>query len=188
MGKAGGVCTRAQYREIVETINNGYGLTLPNPVVATAIVVEANTGLRMGDVLSLRRSSFVETANGHRFDVVEHKTGKKRTFLVQKPLYDYLMAYADRYVADDNLFFPIEIRTVQKHIRSACDYLGEEYADITSHSFRKMFASQIYYANGCDVELVRRLLQHSSSAVTMRYIGVSDRRIEDALNGVVNIV
>ena len=41
----------------------------------------------------------------------------------------------------------------------------------------------IYKNNGYDITLVQRLLQHSSAAVTQRYIGLEPQRIEQAIEG-----
>ena len=60
-----------------------------------------------------------------------------------------------------------------------CDYLGFE--GISTHSFRKWYATEIYKANGYDIALVQRLLQHSSAAMTQRYIGIEPQRIETAI-------
>ena len=60
------------------------------------------------------------------------------------------------------LMFPITERAVQKQLRIVCDCLGFE--GISTHSFRKWYATEIYNANGCDIALVQRLLQHSSAA------------------------
>ena len=65
----------------------------------------------------------------------------------------------------------------QFHI--VCDYLG--YEGISTHSFRKWYATEIYNANGFDIALVQRLLQHSSAATTQRYIGIEPQRIEQAI-------
>ena len=48
---------------------------------------------------------------------------------------------------------------------------------------RKWDAAEIDKANGCDIALVQRLLQHSSAAVTQRYIGIEPQRIEKAIEG-----
>lgn len=37
--------------------------------------------------------------------------------------------------------------------------------------------------NGYDITLVQRLLQHSSAAITQRYIGIEPQRIEEAIEG-----
>lgn len=62
-----------------------------------------------------------------------------------------------------------------------CDYLGFE--GIGTHSFRKWYATEIYKNNGYDITLVQRLLQHSSAAITQRYIGIEPQRIEEAIEG-----
>jgi site-specific recombinase XerD len=54
---------------------------------------------------------------------------------------------------------------------------------ISTHSFRKWYATEIYKANGYDIALVLRLLQHGSAAVTQRYIGIEPQRIEKAIEG-----
>ncbi len=79
------------------------------------------------------------------------------------------------------LIFPITTREVQKVLARVCDYLG--YEGISTHSFRKWYATEIYRNNGYDIALVQRLLQHSSAAVTQRYIGIEPQRIEKAIEG-----
>ena len=78
-----------------------------------------------------------------------------------------------------DFIFPITERAIQKQLALVCDYLGFE--GIGTHSFRKWYATEIYKANGYDIALVQRLLQHSSAAVTQRYIGIEPQRIEEAL-------
>lgn len=166
-----------------------FGAYDANPRIATILVIEANVGLRIGDTLSLRRSSFIKTPSGHAFNIVEHKTGKVRRFKVQEQVYNFLLEYADSEgIEGDDLIFPIGVRAVQKHLKKVCDWLGPEYEDISTHSFRKYFGTEIYYKNGKDIELVRRLYQHSSAAVTARYLGVTDEKIEQALDSHVDII
>ena len=77
--------------------------------------------------------------------------------------------------------FPLTTRAIQKQLALVCDYLG--YERISIHSFRKWYAAEIYKKNGYDIALVQRLLQHSSAAVTQRYIGIEPQRIEKAIEG-----
>ena len=58
-----------------------------------------------------------------------------------------------------------------------------DFNGISTHRFRKWYASEIYKANGYDIVLVQRLLQHSSAATTQRYIGIEPQRIEQAIEG-----
>ena len=75
--------------------------------------------------------------------------------------------------------FDLSERAVQKHLKIVCEHLG--YENISTHSFRKYFSSTIYRENGFNIELVRVLLQHSSTVTTQRYIGLQRQEIEDAL-------
>lgn len=67
-----------------------------------------------------------------------------------------------------------------------CVYLG--FSGIGSHSFRKFFATSIYNNNKHDINLVRVLLQHSSIAVTQRYIGIQSEEIEEALQNHIHLI
>ena len=111
---------------------------------------------------------------------MEQKTGKERVFTVPFIIQQYLENYALRNgIGRTELLFPITERAVQKQLHLVCDYLG--YERISTHSFRKWYATEIYRNSGYDVALVQRLLQHSSSAITQRYIGIEPRRIEQAI-------
>ena len=85
------------------------------------------------------------------------------------------------------MIFPVSERTIQNHLAMVCDYLGPGYENVSTHSFRKFFATSIYNNNGKDIALVQRLLQHSSPATTQRYIGVEPERIERALENHIQI-
>ena len=85
------------------------------------------------------------------------------------------------FVKKNKLLFPITTREVQKVLARVCETLG--YEGISTHSFRKWYATEIYRNNGYDIALVQRLLQHSSAAVTQRYIGIEPQRIERAIEG-----
>ena len=77
--------------------------------------------------------------------------------------------------------FPLTERAIQKQLKIVCDYL--DFEGISTHSFRKWYATEIYKSNGFDIALVQRLLQHSSAATTQRYIGIEPQRIEAAIQG-----
>lgn len=189
-GKTTVACTHEQYETLISTIFEGIGTAiLPNPRIATALEIQANTGLRIGDILSLRMSCIIKDGNRYRFNMIEEKTGKKRIFTVPTPVYEFLSEYVDKYgISDNEIIFPITERAVQKHLKHVCEYLGPEYDNIGTHSFRKYFATNAYNNSNNDIELVRQLLQHSSAAVTTRYIGISSERIEQVINSCVKLI
>ena len=75
--------------------------------------------------------------------------------------------------------FPLTERAVQKQLRLVCDYL--DIPGVSTHSFRKFYATEIYRNSGYNIALVQQLLQHSSTAVTQRYIGIQPKEIEAAI-------
>ena len=111
---------------------------------------------------------------------VEQKTGKRRIFTVPLLIQQYIENYCLRNsIRRTERIFPITERAVQKQLAIVCDYLGLD--GISTHSFRKWYATEIYKTNGYDIALVQRLLQHSSAATTQRYIGIEPQRIEQAI-------
>lgn len=179
--------TDTQYRDIIQTLLRGFGDSRPNPRVAAILTAEANLGMRVGDILRLHMSDIVKDGGRYRLNMVEEKTGKSRKFTVPDEVYGFLRGYADAHkIADTDLLFPVSVRQVQHHLKLVCEHLG--YENISTHSFRKWYATSIYNANGHDIVLVQRLLQHSSPMVTRRYIGVSDEQMEQAIARHVNII
>ena len=71
MNKKTVALTTDQYHAIIEDIRNGHAGMRPNPRVATALVIEANLGLRIGDILDLKLSSFIRDGDRYRLDIRE---------------------------------------------------------------------------------------------------------------------
>ena len=152
----------------------------PNERIATALVLEGNLGLRISDILRLRLCDIVRDGDRYRLAIVEQKTGKERVFTVPLVIQQYLENYCLRNgIGRTEALFPITERAVQKQLALVCDYLG--YEGISTHSFRKWYATEIYTNSGYDIALVQRLLQHSSATTTQRYIGIEPQRIEQAI-------
>ena len=180
MNKKTVALTTEQYKEIITTMKKGFSGFRKNERTATALVVEGNLGIRISDVVKLRPCDILLDGDRYRLEIVEQKTNKKRVFTVPLVIKQYLDNYCLRHhIGDTDIIFPITERTVQKQLKTVCDYLG--YEGISTHSFRKWYATEIYKANGYDIALVQRLLQHASAATTQRYIGIEPQRIEKAI-------
>lgn len=188
--------TEENYKKIIETMKSGFIYQdqdgqekrfNPNNKIATALVIEANLGLRISDILALRLKDIVKDGNRYRLDISEQKTGKIRNFTVPGEIYRYL----ENYTLKNNIkatarIFNVTERAVQKQLKIVADYLG--LTGIGTHSFRKFFATQVYISNGYNIELVRTLLQHSNSAITQRYIGIQQKDVEEALNKHIQLI
>jgi len=177
--------TEEQYYLIIKTIRTGFISAssrhiYPNVRIAVTLILQANLGLRIGDIVDLRLSDIVNDGGRYRLQIVEQKTQKTRTFTVPNEIYTFLQSYAlEQSIKANQRLFDLSVRAVQKHLQAVCKYLNLK--NVSTHSFRKFFAVSIYNSNNFNVELVRTLLQHSSIAVTQHYLSVQPEIVERAL-------
>lgn len=177
--------TIEEYKMIIDTMRTNFKYEdkefRSNDRIATALVIQGNLGLRIGDVLALKLNDIVKDGDRYRLDIVEEKTGKQRTFTVPTEVYNYIKMYClENNIKANAKIFDIGERAVQKQLKIVCEYLCLE--KISTHSFRKYFATQIYINSNYNIALVKELLQHSNTNITQRYIGISSKEVETALN------
>lgn len=187
MNKRTVACTDEEYTKCVELLRNGFMLEghfiKPNNRIATIVVLEATLGLRLGDILSLKLSSFVKEGERWRLDIVEQKTKKMRCFTVPIAVYSFIQEYAlQNNIGYEVKLFDISARQVQRHLNKVFTKLELPLSKYGSHSFRKLFCTKVYTENEFDLVLTQTLMQHSSPEVTRRYLNISSKRIEEALN------
>ena len=82
MNKRTVALTVDQYHEIIDTMRTGFSGCRANNRIATALIIEANLGLRISDILTLKLDDIVKDGDRYRLDIIEQKTQKKRTFTV----------------------------------------------------------------------------------------------------------
>ena len=153
MNKKTKTLTSEQYKEIIQTMKNGFVGCRTNDRIATALVLEGNLGIRISDILKLKLKDIVRDGDRYRLEITEQKTGKQRVFTVPLVIEQYIENYCLRNrIKPKDRIFPITERAVQKHLQKVCDYLG--YEGISTHSFRKWYATEIYKSNGYDIALV----------------------------------
>lgn len=134
-----------------------------------------NTGLRVSDLIKLKVSDVKPIMT-----VQEKKTGKTKSFQLSDCVYQQLVEYIKD--LDSEWLFPSRkgnrpITTVQawRIINEASVKAGLEH--IGTHSMRKTFGYHLF-KKGVPLELIQKALNHSSQAITMLYIGIT----QDELN------
>lgn len=129
--------------------------------------VSAETGLRVGDVVSLRWPQI--TASGIFF--VAQKTGKAGIAPISDELRARLMAYR----SSSRWVFPSP-RDPRKHItrqavwyrvKRACERAGIDPVGVAPHSFRKYFAVETFKREG--LRATQSALQHDRTITTEDY-------------------
>lgn len=173
-----------EYEEIIKLCKSGFEYIdkksgkikkfRSNPSLAFALALQATLGFRASDIVNLK----VEDFNRSKFAIKEIKTGKWQNRDLNDRMYNKLLEY----VVENNLdkidfIYPNKVRNMQQQLKIITDYLG--YKNIGTHSFRKLFAHTLYEESGYDIELVRHVLNHSDIKTTMRYLGVSMKKLKE---------
>ena len=146
-------------------------LALLMPANRRAMEVALVSGLRIGDVLTLRRDQLAP-----RMRVTERKTGKQRTVRLPAALLRDLQRLVGTYADDCQWVFPgrdpAKPRTRQavwQDVQRAARAVRlPASVQCSPHSARKMYAVKMYQRTG-DLSRVQRDLRHSSPEVTLLY-------------------
>ena len=147
-----------------------------------------NTGLRISDILGL---NVEDVENKSYVEIKEKKTGKYKRFPLNKKLKqmikDYLPERKEQYatVEGEPLFVGkkhkrLDRSQVYRFLNKACEDVGVK-ANIGTHTMRKTFG-YFFYQKYNDVALLQKILNHSSPAITLRYIGIAQEEIDFSYN------
>ncbi len=150
------------------------------------------TLLRVSDAMQLRKSDVFNADGSIKQNIFIHdqKTGKANT-LYLKPVHDDLLAYYD-WLQQQNLIsewlFP-SLQHPERHITEkqfykvmakVGDLLGINY--LGTHTMRKTGAYRVYMQSNYNIGLVMQLLNHSSEAMTLTYLGLDQASRETILD------
>ena len=173
-----------QIVKIINTLRSGYihdGIYhRPNNQIATILLLQANMGCRINDIVHLKVENIVYDGDAWKLDLIEQKTGKKRNFIVPENVKAIFDTWCDNEGVYSGRLFHIEAAAVWKQLRFVTDYLG--YKNVSAHSFRKAAGMRNYIASGKDIALVTQFYLHSSPAVSMRYLQRTSKQMDEALS------
>ena len=150
------------------------------------------TMLRISDLLALRRSEVFEPDGVIKKNAyIVDKNTKKHNILYLKPaIYDlslYIQWLNENYPESEWLFPSSEhpekhvsIKQYYKVLKKVGELLNIDY--LGTHSMRKTGAYRVYVQSNYDIGLVMSLLNHSSQAMTLRYLGLDQVSKEKKLD------
>jgi integrase len=154
-----------------------------------------NTALRISDLLSLTLGDVLNEKGkvAETVTMKEKKTGKTKEFPINKAIREALTSYLPTFGKSGELpdlaspLFPsrkgkeksrpITRRRALQILKEAGEAVGLE--NIGTHSLRKTFGYHVYQKTGGNLGLVQKLLNHSSGADTLRYIGIDREEMDN---------
>jgi len=165
-----------------------------NPRDYLLFVFGINSGLRIGDILSLNLVD-VKDHKGNLRDyltIKEQKTGKTRKVFFNKQIKEALNYYIKKtgiFNLDQYLFTnekskenkPITRIRAYQLINKWCKDVGLN-CKVGGHTLRKTFGYHMRM-QGVSIERISNLLNHRNIKVTFRYIGINDDENKEVING-----
>lgn len=141
-----------------------------------------NSGLRISDILPLR---VMDVKYTRHLKVREKKTGNARKIIITESLKHEIEKYT-KSLADSDYLFPsrkggLPISRIQAwHIIHEAAKACRVEGPIGTHTLRKTFGYH-FYQRYKDVAMLQYIFGHSSPSVTLRYIGINDDMVDEAL-------
>jgi len=141
-----------------------------------------NTGLRISDILPLK---VADVKNKTHIVITEKKTGKPKRFKINQALKEAIQSYITGMNDDDYLFAsekrPKPITRVRAYqiLNGTARKIGLN--EIGTHSLRKTFGYH-FYNRTHDIATLQMILNHSHPQITLRYIGINQDIMDDAVD------
>ena len=165
-----------------------------NPRDYLIFVFGINSGLRIGDILSLKLEDVKDSQGNLKdyLDIKEQKTGKTRKVFFNKQIKEALNYYLKKsgiFNLDQYLFTnekskknkPITRIRAYQLINKWCKDVGLD-CKVGGHTLRKTFGYHMRM-QGVSIERISNLLNHRNIKVTFRYIGINDDENKEVING-----
>ena len=154
--------------------------------------VGVNTALRISDLLAITMKDVQALDNDKpTLNIIEQKTGKHRKIVVNQTALDVIQRRLADYPNHAWLFQteaanrnrreppkPINRRSVSRVFKKVGQKVAPKIA-LGTHSMRKTRGYAMHKA-GRSIESIAKVLNHSSPAVTMRYIGLVQQDIDES--------
>lgn len=146
-------------------------------------------GLRVSDLRMLTWSMLLDS---DKFTLYETKTGKRRVVKINKGFQKHIKACYDAlHIKNDDekcflsrkkmVYSTQRINILFKQIRTKYNLKIEHFS---THTMRKTFGLQVFKQAGTDAPMalmrLQTLFNHSSPAITKRYLGITNSEIESS--------
>ncbi len=172
----------------IKDIQTIKGLLANKPRDLFLFVIGINSGLRVGDLLTLTVGDLKGIEVGEKYRIRESKTGKMNYFVMNEEIFkSFLMLMSKVEYDEDDFIFKsrrgdkaislVQVGRLVKEWTKAINLKG----NYGTRSLRKTFGYHQRITFGVSWEVLAKRFNHSHPKVTMRYIGVDDKEVEETL-------
>ena len=159
-----------------------------NPRNNLLFVMGTNNGLRTGDLLKLRVSDVKGMKVGDTLIIKEGKTGKRNILVMNKSIHKSLQIYLEALKpSDDDFLFSsrkgskaVTVQCVNNMVKQWTRTINLK-GNYGAHSLRKTWGYVQRTVYGVGFEILCKRFNHSSPAITMRYLGIEDKEVQNIL-------
>ena len=159
-----------------------------NPRNHLLFVMGTNNGLRTGDLLKLKVSDVKGMKIGDTLVIKEGKTGKRNILVMNKSIHKSMQIYLEalKPMDDDALFASrkgrrsITVQCVNNMVKKWVSEINLK-GNYGAHSLRKTWGYVQRTTYGVGFEILCKRFNHSSPAITMRYLGIEDKEVQNIL-------
>lgn len=155
------------------------------------IVVGCHFGLRASDLLSIK---WVDVFDSHSFIITEGKTSKQRCITINERVKEALVLGSQflnpngtkKYIFSNRWDSPMTVSYLNKRLKLIMAKYRVKTQNPSSHTLRKTFGKRVYEMDGQSERALIQLSEifgHSSTAITRRYIGITQEMIADVYLG-----
>ena len=159
-----------------------------NPRNHLLFVMGTNNGLRTGDLLKLKVSDVKDMKIGDTLVIKEGKTGKRNILVMNKSIHKSIQTYLEALKpTDDHPLFAsrkgrrsITVQCVNNMVKKWVSEINLK-GNYGAHSLRKTWGYVQRTTYGVGFEILCKRFNHSSPAITMRYLGIEDKEVQNIL-------
>ena len=143
--------------------------------------IGVSTALRFSDLIQL---TWVDLLGKSDLEIKEQKTGKIRSIPLSKELSALISGIYDKMGKPnkDEKLFAISNTGINKQLKLYAAKAGIRGKQITTHTFRKTMAREVWERNDCSDAVLTKLsvlLRHSSTQITRLYLGITQAEVKD---------
>jgi integrase len=147
--------------------------------ICKALMLQFACGQRWGDVRDMAWEQILFEDGQYKIVLKQEKTDKILPSFISKDLMNWVGEGKER-IGKIFTSIPLDDQTVREHLQKWCESAGI-HKKVGTHTMRRSCAT-ILYKKGIELLTISKILGHSTTDITRRYIGIDEKDIKKGLD------